>query len=663
MPREPKKRVEIQIPGISEPIPVTRQTHDSLIQMTREFQRVHQANHLWRDKIRVIDRAYACYTGTSEQAKADEKASQIIDDSGVHFTTPVVLSQVDSIVAFLTELYLSGYPLFPVVSPPEDAEFGEQLEAIIDDHAVRGRWPRQFNMMFRDGAKYNVCGVELEWAPIGALSVNKNNQSVGSPVQPTLDVEQINRVQNLDMYNCFWDQLVDIPDVVEFGDYVGYNDLWTRGRIKQYISNLTKAGETTMNVRQALESGQQGGTNNEVPRQHYFERPLISNFNVIEDINLGTNWLAWATMQDSKDQDRIDYSNKYLFTKTYARIVPSDHGLEVPEPNVPQIWKFVSINNSFIIHMKKVISAFDMFPIMMGQYTEDGFRTQTKSVAEQQLSIQDATSELVNIRLNSARRSISDRAIYNPALIDPQDVNSRTPAPKIPIKQNLKGVKLEDAYRSIEFNDSGTASAFNDIGPMLQLSEFMGGLNSARQGGFRRGNRTLGEFNEIMTNSDMRSRMIAMLMEYQIFIPFKRQVKGNILINMGAAKQDLLSNRSDKAIAVNVEELRTKLMEFKVADGFLPTSLLANTEIVQAAFQLISGSPQLQSQYQLGPLFSHMMASAGMRGLQKFQLPPEQAAANQQRVAEAEAAGAPGAGAGAVAPAEGQPSGSTEGQP
>jgi len=262
-----------------------------------------------------------------------------------------VLSQVDSIVAFLSELYLSGYPIFPVVSPPEDPLFGEQLEAIIDDHSIRGRWPRQLNLMFRDGAKYNVCGVELEWAPIGTLSVNKNNNAVGDPAQPTLDVEQINRMNSMDMYNTFWDQLVDIPDVTEFGDYVGYNDLWTRGRIKQFISNLTKAGETTMNVRHALESGQ-SANQNEVPRQHYFERPLISNFSIREDINQSTNWLTWALAQDDRD-DRINYSNKYLFTKSYARIVPSDHGLDVPEPNVPQIWKFVSINNEFVIHMKK----------------------------------------------------------------------------------------------------------------------------------------------------------------------------------------------------------------------------------------------------------------------------------------------------------------------
>lgn len=630
-----KQRVEISIPGVSEPIPITRATHDSFIQMIKEFQRIHQRNDLWRDKIRVIDRAYACYVGTSDQSKADEKAAQIIDDSGVHFTTPVVVSQVDSIVAFLSELYLSGYPIFPIVTPPEDAQFGEQLEAIVDDHSIRGRWPRQLNMTFRDGAKYNLCGVELEWAPIGTLNVSKNNASVGSPPQPTLDVEQINRLRNMDMYNLFWDQLVDIPDVTEFGDYVGYNDLWTRGRIKQYISNLTKAGETTMNVRQALESAQ-GANNDEVPRQHYWERPLISNFNILEDINMNTNWMAWALAQDSTDKDRIDYANKYLFTKTYARIVPSDHGLDVPEPNVPQIWKFVAINNSHIVHMKKVISAFDMFPILLGQYTEDGFRQQTKSVAEQQLAIQDATSELVNIRLNSARRSISDRAIYNPALIDPQDVNSRTPAPKIPVKQNLKGVDLNNAYRSIEFNDSGTARAFDDIFPMLQLSEFMGGLNSARQGGFRSGNRTLGEFNEIMTNSDMRSRMIALSMEYQIFTPLKQQIKGNILLNMGSSSKDLISNRNDRQIAINVEEIRSKLMEFKVADGYLPTSLLANTEVVQAAFNLLMQAPQLQAEYQLGPLFSHMMSLAGMRGLSKFQVPPEVVAQRRADLAAAE---------------------------
>ncbi len=633
---KPKERVTIEIPGVATPIPITRATHDSLIQLVLEIQRVHKANQMWRDKIRTIDRAYACFIGTKDQSKADEKASQIIDDSGIQFTTPVVLSQVDSIVAFLSELYLSGYPLFPVVSPPEDAAFGEQLEAIIDDHSVRGRWPRQLNMTFRDGAKYNVCGVELEWAPIGSLQVNKNNNQVGDPAQPTMDVEQINRLKNMDMYNMFWDQMVDIPDVTEAGDYIGYNDLWTRGRIKKYISDLTKAGETTMNVRQALESGSKAARD-DVPRSHYFERPLISNFGIQEDINQTTNWLAWALAENPRD-DRIDYANKYLFTKTYARIVPSDHDLKVPEPNVPQIWKFVSINNKFIVHMKKVISAFDMFPIMMGQLTEDGFRQQTKSVAEQQLSIQDATSELVNIRLNSARRAISDRAIYNPSMIDPQDVNSRTPAPKIPIKQNLKGVKLEDAYRSIEFNDTGTARAFDDIFPMLQLSEFMGGLNSARQGLFRRGNRTLGEFDQVMTNSDMRSRMIALLLEYQVFIPLKRQIKGNILIHMGDAKKDLLSNRSDRQITVNVEELRTKIMEFKVADGYLPTSLLANTEVVQAGFQLIMASPALQAEYALGPLFSHMMNAAGMRGLHKFQLPPEVAEAKRAQMAEEAAA-------------------------
>ena len=628
---EVKKRVEIRIPGVEDPIPIAKKTHDSLIQFLKELQGVHQRNELFRDKLRVIDRAYACYTSTSDQAKRDEIVGKIIDASGLHFTTPVVISQVDSIVAFLTELYLSGYPIFPIVAPPDKPDFGEALEAIIDNHAIRGRWPRHLNKMFRDGAKYNVLGLELEWAPIGNLVIAKTQTEIkGSDrPQPSLEIDMINRMMSLDMYNTFWDQLIDIPDVSEFGDYVGYNALYTRGRLKKFISDLDKAGEVTMNVRAALES-LEGAARDDVPREHYHEKPIISNFEILEDINMDTNWLAWATGE--KDAEgRIDYSNKYLFTKFYGRIIPEDHGLLVPDPNTPQIWKFVAINNSHIIHMKKVISAFDMFPIHLGQYTDDGFRMQTKSVAEQQLSIQDATTELVNIRLNSARRAISDRAVYNPALIDPVDVNSRLPAAKIPIKQNLKTADLSNAYLPIPFNDSGTAAAFNDIQPLLALSEFLGGLNSARQGNFRRGNRTLGEFSEVMSNSDMRSRMIALMLEYQIFTPVKNQIKGNILLFQKSSDTGFLSNRTDQIVEVNLESLRSEILDFKVADGYLPTSLLANTEAVTSGFQLIASNPLLAASYNIGPLFSHLMSLLGMRGLSKFQVDQQQQAQNLQQ--------------------------------
>ena len=637
MMAEQKKRVEITIPGVSQPIPIAKKTHDSLVQLMKEIQRVHRRNELFRDKLRIIDRAYACYTGAGEDAKREEVAQKIIDSSGMHFTTPVVLSQVDSIVAFLSELYLSGYPIFPVVAPPDKVEFGEALEAIIDNHSIRGRWPRQLNKMFRDGGKYNICGIEIEWAPIGNLTISKNTEEV-SPGEnkPSLEVDQINRMWSLDMYNTFWDQLVDIPDVAEFGDYIGFNALFTRGRMKKYISDLDKAGEVTMNVRAGLES-LEGASRDDVPREHYWEKPIISNFNIIEDINQNTNWLAWAT-GEKDDDSRIDYSNKYLFTKFYARIVPDDHDLNVPDPNTPQIWKFVAVNNSHIIHMKKVISAFDMFPMHLGQYTDDGFRMQTKSVAEQQLAIQDATTELVNIRLNSARRAISDRAIYNPALVDPVDANSRLPAAKIPIKQNLKTADLRSAYLPIPFDDGGTASAFNDIFPMLQLSEFMGGLNSARQGAFRRGNRTLGEFSEIMSNSDMRSRMIALMMEYQIFTPVKNQIKGNILLFQKSDQNQFLSNRTDKIVEVNLEELRSEILDFKVADGYLPTSLLANTEAVTTGFQLIGSSPLLAAGFNLPGLFTHMMSLIGMRGLDKFRVDQQQ---QQQNLQQAQAVEAP----------------------
>jgi len=79
---EQKKRVEITIPGVSQPIPIAKKTHDSLVQLMKEIQRVHRRNELFRDKLRIIDRAYACYTGSSEDAKREEVAHALYNACG-----------------------------------------------------------------------------------------------------------------------------------------------------------------------------------------------------------------------------------------------------------------------------------------------------------------------------------------------------------------------------------------------------------------------------------------------------------------------------------------------------------------------------------------------------------------------------------------------------
>jgi hypothetical protein len=65
---------------------------------------------------------------------------------------------------FIRLQYFSlGTPIFDVVSgsTTEDAAMG--MAAVIDENSIRGGWVRHLQMFFRDGFKYNLSAVEIDW--------------------------------------------------------------------------------------------------------------------------------------------------------------------------------------------------------------------------------------------------------------------------------------------------------------------------------------------------------------------------------------------------------------------------------------------------------------------------------------------------------------------
>jgi hypothetical protein len=111
-------------------------------------------------KMEAIDVAYARYiankdpdTGVVSGQGIDAATTPVGALNLPSTTPPVVVSQVDSMVGYLAEVFLSGYPLFPVVSNPNNKQFAEQLETLIDDHSILGGYARQLLLFLRDGVK------------------------------------------------------------------------------------------------------------------------------------------------------------------------------------------------------------------------------------------------------------------------------------------------------------------------------------------------------------------------------------------------------------------------------------------------------------------------------------------------------------------------------
>jgi hypothetical protein len=276
---------------------------------------------------------------------------------------------------------------------------------------------------------------------------------------------------------------------------------------------------------------------------------------------------------------------------------------------------------------------------------EDGFGLQTQSLAEATVPMQRAVSALTNIRFHSARRALSDRALYDRNAISPEDVNSPNPSAKIAVQTNaLTKSKLSDMYHSIPYDPRGTDHVINDAMTIAAWTNELNGLNRAQQGQFQKGNKTREEFSTVMSNSEMRQRLPAIMLEFQVFNPLKQLIKMNISRFSEAHK--LRSLTSGKELEMDINTLRTVMYDFRIGDGYTPTSKLASTELIAAGLQMIQSSEILQQQFgaSLPNLFAHMLSLGGVKGLENYALPAAEGDPNAATAAQP-AQPAPGANA------------------
>ena len=572
-------------------------------------------------KMEAIDTAYARYQAGSAEAGSSTCGDMFQRDKIV---APIVVSQVDSLVGYLSEVFLAGYPIFPVVSTPAKRQKAEQLESLIDDHAMLGGYARQLLMFLRDAVKYNLGAIEADWDSLEQFDIANDWRKDSPKLNKTS--RYITAVRRLDLYNTVWDDNVLPADVAEKGDYAGYLEIISRTQLKRLCNKLTVA-EEAYNVQEVLNDRYLASSGK------FVAHPAISESITARRPSSHVDWDAW--FGDTPSTRKSYGSGEAEKFTLYARIIPSEFGIIGPSPNTPQIWKLVIINGKYLLSARRIISAYDRLPILFGQPLEDGFGLQTQSVAEGQVPIQEAATTLFNMRFAAARRAVSDRALFNPNMIRKEDINSAAPAPKIPVAINpLNKESFADAYQQIPFDLRGTETAFQDAAVLVDFSKQLSGLNSPQQGQFQKGNKSVQEWNDTMGGSDSRLRLPALCLEYQVFM----WLKFIIVLNIYQYGEDavVVSQRSGESITIKMDELRKEVLSFKMADGYSPKSKLASTEMLVNGMTMLMNSPILQQSYgaMLPQMFAHMMQLGGVRGLEEYAPEKQVQAAPQPGMAQ-----------------------------
>jgi hypothetical protein len=583
----------------------------------------------FRNKLEQIDLAYARFKvanvandagGVDVQQAADTQTGVTEKD----VTVPVVISQVDSFVGYLADVYLSGYPMFPIVSDPDDAVEAEMLETILDWHSLYGRYPANFLRGFRNAIKYNFMPMEYSWEPLDQYQIVGDYLKPSQESQLKQTTQYITAVRSLDPYNLVWDRRYDPVDVAFNGEFAGYIDIQGRIPLKRFINSYSASGEL-YNVGEINNMGTPSGTTPATGNLYFTRLPTITDMLSQQKTDGRSNfdWAGWMGQASANTGIRKQLpAGAYERFTCYARIIPAELGINAPKPNSPQIWKFILINGTKLLYAKRIYTIYDTLPISIGQPLDDGFGLQTQSIGEAQIPMQEAASTLFNIRFNSARRAVSDRALFDPAMINESDVNSRNAAPKIPVRMSgLNDKKLTDSYEQIPYDPHGTDSVIQDARSVLDLADKLSGLNQPQQGRFQKGNKSVQEWQDTMNNADNRPRLPALAIEFQMMVPLKEQLKLNIYQNGAQGNfQNFRTGTTYKIDSQAIEKMKAKVLSFRVADGYTPKSKLASTDFLAKGLETIAQVPQLAQTLgaSLPKMFTHMMALGGVRGLDQY---------------------------------------------
>lgn len=566
----------------------------------------------FRNMLKIRDMVYQRQLNITPKQLAAIQANLRGDPSYfADVTVPIVMPQIESAVAYQAGVFLTSTPIFGVVSDAAHMDQASQFELVLGKQAAKFGWSRELIKVFRNGFKYNFGPAVVRWkkTPVSKVINSELADSVGL-AQIKSTAFQGNEIKALDPYNCFMDTRVSPANIHTDGEFFGYNEMLSRIQMKRLVAQWDP--KKTANLREAYESGYTGNTAGMSAWDYYI--PIINRYlNVTNLAYYGTNWMNWAGLENGSNND-INYRDNYLVTHFYCRACPSDFG---GVGNIPQIYYIVIVNWMHVVYAERVIAAHDYLPCIVMQPNEDGLSYQTQSMVDNSMPFQDMASSLWNISLESSRRRVYDRLIYNPHLINKKDIDPADPVSRIPLKNAaLFQGDIARAIYQIPYRDDGANQGIQQAQMVSQFADDAAGQNKVARGQFQKGNKTTAEFDRTMDGADSRQQLASIGIEHQFFTPVKDIVKANTLQFQGP--DSILDPEKKTATVIDPVALRDAILEFTITDGVLPTDKLLNTEVMQVFLQTAQALPALNAEYDVMSLFLYWCKLKGATWVNEF---------------------------------------------
>lgn len=568
-----------------------------------------------RNVMLTVDKYLQKESDGTETGVAGKLVNERGDKSKVRDTeVPICHIQAQTALAYLTGLFLGGEPIFAATSTRKNEDVAAMMTALSQRDQHRLDWRGNLMRAMDSALRYNIAPMEVIWGEKRASSVvtmTSQNQesSVTGEISPV--VYEGNNLRALDPYNTFCDTSVKPYEVHEHGAFAGYVDRFNYVRMKKFFHELNNLFVIKKNVRAAF---------SKACANDLYYIPLVRQYQREYDPD---NWESFWGTEPSIDPEGS--SGKYEVVTMYIRIIPREYKLELPRPGHLKIMKLIYVNG-VLLYAEPLHTPHEFLPIIIGQMQPGPW--ELKSFVEFVTDLQDLGTSMIRGTMNSMRRAVADRGIYDPTRVRKVDIDSPNPVAKIPVTTNGYQTDIRTAYFPIPYEDRITPLFQNNFSMVMSLADQTTGQNQATQGSFMRGNKTMFEFDEIMSNAQARVKLGAVFLESTLFHPIKEIIKINYLLYAQAEEID--NNMTSDVIEVDPVMLRKVAPEFKMTDGILPNTKVANTEVLVQALTMMQSNPELNLEYSVPGMVVSILKQQGMHDLNSYKRTPEEA----QRIAQ-----------------------------
>lgn len=560
-----------------------------------------------RSRFEEIDRYVQKSTDRSEATRKGQAARKAGNKAAIsNMEIPVTHIYSETAHAYLVATFLTGTPLFAAVADRQHEDVASMLTALTLRDQIRFNWVSEYIQALRDAVMYPYFAVEYEWKAKRGNSAEtmlvegSSNTGTAKPI-----LYEGNSVKRIDPYNLILDPAVPPNKVHSDGTYVGYVEQLNYIQVKEMYSELNNLYTIKKNLEAIFQCS--------ASTQLYF-RPKINDHTPQYNPN---DWPTFFGV-NAKVLPKTG-AGVYEKVTLYRKIIPKEFDITLPSGGEPQIFKFIWING-LLAYAEPASSSHEYLPIIVGQL-HSGDHSQ-KSFVEYLFDNQDLSTALLSAGLASMRRAVGDRAIYNPRMVRKEDVDSDNPVSKIPIISNSYNIDPRQAYSQIPYNDTVTPIFQSTLGMSMQLAEDVHGINRASQGNFIRGNKTMFEFDKIMSNSESRLQLGALNIESTFFAPSKEVLKMNYLVR--AQNEEITNYITQAQINVDPVQLRQFAPMYKMASGIMPATKLANTEVLIQALQFMAADPIVSLEYDLGAITVSALKQQGFTDIESYRRTEEQ---------------------------------------